>query len=854
MLAGVAAIMPQSPLPLFVSSISASLVPAAHAQSPSQSSAQSAPEASYLRPPEAIARIIEAKPNPSIGIDPTSTWMTLHEREAMPPVSDLAAPMWRLAGRRLNPDTNAPHGPRVFTGVSIRRLSDDAASPGTKLNLPNAQTTGASLGRPAFTLDGSRFAVPVTFADRLEIWVGESAQAHATGTVRKLEVREKLNAASGSVMRWLPDNRTLLLRTVPASRGARPTPPLVPAGPVVQEASGKRAQVRTFQDLLKDSHDEQLFDWIMLTQLQLLDVTTNTSRPLGNAALWTSLDLSPDGNYLLASRIERPYSYLVPLSQFGEVEEVLDMRTGAVVKQLRQVGLRDQIPIEGVETGPRDYFWNDLAPAQLFYAVALDEGDPKNKVEHRDAIFVWDAPFSSEPRELLRTQHRFAGMSMLQPGPWGKQLAMVSEYDRDRKWSTTHLYDLGSPEATSVQGSPRTMRDLSINERYNDPGSPLRRLLPNGRSVVRVDDAQLWLSGEGATPTGDRPFLDRESLADFSKARIWQSDAASFEQLVEVAEDSSRIITLFQSPADFPNYFQRALAKSPAGSLAASERKALTSFVDPVPQVREVKKELIKYTRADGVELSATLYLPPGYDKDRDGPLPLFLWAYPLEYTDKATAGQVSAAPTTFTRMGGSSHLCLVFAGYAVMDEATMPVVGDPETVNDTFVEQIVSSAKAAIDKAAELGVGDPTRVAVGGHSYGAFMTANLLAHSDLFRAGVARSGAYNRTLTPFGFQGERRTYWEATDTYTKMSPFTFAGNIKTPVLLIHGQIDNNPGTFPVQSERLFAAIKGLGGTARLVMLPFESHGYAAMESALHVQAETVAWLDRHVKPQATKE
>jgi dipeptidyl aminopeptidase/acylaminoacyl peptidase len=818
-----------------------SLLPRAAAQ---QSSTD---VATYMRPPEAIASIIEAKPNPSIGLDPTSTYMTLHEREAMPPLADLAAPMWRLAGRRLNPDTNAPHAPRAFTAVSIRRVDADPQSPGTKLTLPDA-STGVSIGRPVFSLDGSRFAVPLTFRDRIEIWIGESEAALATGSVRKLHIGAKLNAASGSVMRWLPDNRTLLVRTVPASRGERPVEPLVPVGPVVQETAGKKAQVRTFQDLLKNSHDEQLFDWIMSTQLMLIDVSTQQSRALGTPDIWTSLDLSPDGNYLLASRIARPYSYLVPLSQFGEVEEVLSMTTGEVVKTLRQVGLRDQIPIEGVETGPRDYFWNDLAPAQLLYALALDEGDPRNKVPQRDAIYVWDAPFTSEPRELLRTTHRFSGMSMLQQGPWGQQLAMVSEYDRDRKWSSTSLFDLGSPSDTKVQGSPRLMRDLSINERYNDPGNPLSHVLPNGRSVVRVDDGKLWLSGEGASPSGDRPFLDREALADFSKQRIWQSDASSFEQLVDLTDDASRIITLFQSPTDFPNYFSRALAPNASGTLVATDRAPMTAFVDPVPQVREVKKELIKYTRADGVELSATLYLPPGYDKDRDGPLPLFLWAYPLEYTDKATAGQVSAAPTTFTRMGGSSHLCLVFAGYAVMDEATMPVVGDPETVNDTFVEQIVSSAKAAIDKAAELGVGDPKRVAVGGHSYGAFMTANLLAHSDLFKAGVARSGAYNRTLTPFGFQGERRTYWEATDTYTKMSPFTFAGNIKTPLLLIHGQIDNNPGTFPVQSERLFAAIKGLGGTARLVMLPFESHGYAAMESALHVQAETIAWLDKHVK------
>jgi dipeptidyl aminopeptidase/acylaminoacyl peptidase len=341
-------------------------------------------------------------------------------------------------------------------------------------------------------------------------------------------------------------------------------------------------------------------------------------------------------------------------------------------------------------------------------------------------------------------------------------------------------------------------------------------------------------------------------LDSLKPQRLWRSEASGYESVVDVMADGASFITSFESPSDYPNYFSRTLnlaAANASPESAAGARAAITSFADPVPQVRDVKKELIKYTRSDGVELSGTLYLPPGYDKAKDGPLPLFLWAYPLEFTDKSTAGQVSSTPTTFTRMGGISHLCLVFAGYAVLDDATMPVIGDPETVNDTFVQQIVSSAQAAIDKCVELGVADRDRVAVGGHSYGAFMTANLLAHSELFRAGVARSGAYNRTLTPFGFQGERRTFWEAGDTYTKMSPFTYADKIKTPLLMIHGQIDNNPGTFPMQSERLFAAIKGLGGTAKLVMLPFESHGYSAMESALHVQAETVEWLDRYVKP-----
>jgi dipeptidyl aminopeptidase/acylaminoacyl peptidase len=792
----------------------------------------------YKRPPEAIASIVEARPAPMVSMDPTRTWMMLLHREALPPVSDLAAPMLRLAGGRFNPLTNGVHGPRQFVSLSLRKMDANADDVGVTLQLPK----GASLGRPAWNTDGTRFTVAVTFADRIELWMGETQQAANDGSVRELLDGTRFNAASGGMARWLSDGKSMLVRLIPERRGAMPVEPSVPTGPVVQESAGKRAQVRTFQDLLKNQYDEQLFDWLMATQLAVLDVTTDATRLLGEANTWTGMDVSPDGKYLLAARVARPYSYLVPSSQFGRVDVVMDMASGKVIKQLRQVGVRDQIPIEGVETGPRGYFWNDLVPAQLMYAEALDGGDPKNNVDFRDQLFAWDAPFDGEPKAMIKTQHRFSGMQFIEPSTMGSMLAMVSEYDRDRKWETTWLYELDKV-ASGQATEPRKMRDLSINDRYNDPGSPVSRLLANGRSVARVDEGQLWLSGSGATPGGDRPFLDRESLADFSKTRVWQCAEGVFESAIDVTDDNARLITSFQSPEDFPNFFARPLNDGKAG-----DRTPLTNFQDPTPQVREVKKELIKYTRDDGVELSATLYLPPGYDKDRDGPLPLFLWAYPLEFTDKSTAGQVAATPTTFTRMGGTSHLCLVFAGYAVMDEATMPVVGDPETVNDTFVTQIVASAKAAIDKAAALGVGDPNRVAVGGHSYGAFMTANLLAHCDLFKAGIARSGAYNRTLTPFGFQGERRTYWEATDTYTKMSPFTYAENIKTPLLMIHGQIDNNPGTFPMQSERLFAAIKGLGGTAKLVMLPYESHGYAAMESALHVQAETVEWLDKHVK------
>lgn len=283
--------------------------------------------------------------------------------------------------------------------------------------------------------------------------------------------------------------------------------------------------------------------------------------------------------------------------------------------------------------------------------------------------------------------------------------------------------------------------------------------------------------------------------------------------------------------------------------VASGNLTQITDFPHPNPEFTNVSKEFIKYKRSDGIDMTGTLYLPEGYDKEKDGPLPMLMWAYPREFRSADEAGQVTGSPYTFTRVSANSALPYVLAGYAVLDNASMPIVGTDEVEpNDVFIEQLVLNAEAAVNEMVNMGVADRERIAVGGHSYGAFMTAHLLAHTDLFRAGIARSGAYNRSLTPFGFQSEPRTYWDDTDLYVKMSPFTYANKINEPILMIHGTADNNSGTFPIQSERMYAALKGHGATARLVMLPEESHGYTAKESVLHMMWETVSWLDKYVK------
>jgi dipeptidyl aminopeptidase/acylaminoacyl peptidase len=431
---------------------------------------------------------------------------------------------------------------------------------------------------------------------------------------------------------------------------------------------------------------------------------------------------------------------------------------------------------------------------------------------------------------VRKIQQRYAGVEWLAaPGT-----VLVSDYDWKRRWQTTTLVDIENPKT-----APRKIFDLSTQDDYADPGSVVMTTTLSGEQVALQDKDSVYLRGAGASPQGNRPFLDRMSLKTLEKKRLFSCPEGRYEGFVAFpGESRDRILISSESPSEPPNYY--------LSDLKSKKKTALTDFQDPAPQLTGLKKELIKYKRSDGVELSGTLYLPPGYTPGAR--LPVVIWAYPLDYTDPRTAGQIRDSPYRFTFLRGSSQLFFVTQGYAVLDGAQMPVIGDPKTMNDTFVDQIVANAKAAIDTLDQMGVGDPKRVGVGGHSYGAFMTANLLAHCDLFAAGIGRSGAYNRTLTPFGFQTERRTLWEARETYINMSPFMHANKINEPLLLIHGEADNNSGTFPIQSERLFAALKGFGGTGRLVMLPHESHGYSARESILHVLAEMFEWFDKYVK------
>ncbi len=599
----------------------------------------------------------------------------------------------------------------------------------------------------------------------------------------------------------------------------------------MQENIGRTAPSRTYQDLLKNADDEALFDYYATAQVARVGLDGQVS-PVGPAGVVQSADPSPDGRYVLVKTLHRPYSYLVPSGRFPTRVEVFAAADGQRVATIADLPLAESIPIGfgAVADGPRDHDWRADAPATLHWAEAQDGGDPKREVDVRDRVYTLAAPFAGEPQALLATQLRYAGIV------WGNDnLALASEY----WWPTRQIITRRLNPAT---GEAKVLIERSFEDSYGDPGSPQTVRNAAGQSVLQVvDNRYLFFFGDGASSEGDRPFVDRWDLRTGKKERLWRSEAPYYEQpLVLLDPQRSRLLTRRESREVNPNYYLRDLKRN--------RLVALTDFPHPYPQLKGVKKEKLRYERADGVALSADLYLPADYTPDQ-GPLPTFLWAYPEEFKSKDNAGQISGSPYAFTRLFWGSPLYWVTRGYAVLDNTSIPIVGEDDTQpNDTFVEQLVASARAAIAEGARRGVVDSTRVGVGGHSYGAFMTANLLAHSDLFRAGIARSGAYNRTFTPFGFQREERTYWQAPEVYNRMSPFMHADQVKTPLLLIHGEADNNPGTFPIQSERFYNALKGHGATTRLVLLPHESHGYRGKESVLHMLWEMDQWLETYVK------
>jgi dipeptidyl aminopeptidase/acylaminoacyl peptidase len=795
----------------------------------------------YQKPPEPIEQLLDAPVTPLVSLSPDRRMLLVEQPQTFPTIAEVAQPRYRLAGLRFNPATNGPS-----REVSMVKLTLEAAAGGALQSiagLPEHLRASSILWSP----DAKHIAfVQRTFAaDRphgqagLELWVIDvaAASAHRLGTVRLNAVLVTPGSPTrppGSPMEWMPDSAALLCRIVPQGRGAAPQPSEVPTGPDVEESLGKVSPAPTYEDLLKTAGDEQIFEYYATSQAAIVPLA-GPVRTLPVKGLLRAATPSPDGRFALVEQLHRPFSYTFPAPLFPLQAEVVTLQSGAV-KQLSDRPLVDYLPIanDAEPIGPRDYEWQSDAPATLAWIEAGDGGDPNAKVEIHDRLLTLAAPFAGAGKVVLESPMRIREVS------WGKDhLAVASE----QRWSDRHTALIAFDPMGAAK--PITLYEGSSQDRYHSPGRPALEMNKAGKEVMHftADGSSIYFFSLGASPQGDLPFLAAMPVTGGEEKILWRSGTELYANPAALLSDDAVLIRQ-ESKTVSPNYFKASLSDAHASP------SQLTNFPSPYAGMKPPSSELIHYKRADGLELTATLWLPAGYDKSQ-GPLPTLMEAYPAEFKSRGAAGQVSGSPNRFPRIGAGSPIFFTQTGYAVLENASIPIIGEGSAQpNDTYIEQLVAGAKAAIDYGASIGVVDPKRVAVMGHSYGAFMTANLLAHSDLFRAGIARSGAYNRTLTPYGFQAEERTYWQAPQVYYNMSPFNYADKIKTPILLIHGEADDNTGTYPIQSERFYAALKGQGATVRLVFLPLEAHGYEAHESLQHMLWEMGTWLDTYVKPQ----
>ncbi|MEE2931060.1 MAG: prolyl oligopeptidase family serine peptidase [Bacteroidota bacterium] len=777
----------------------------------------------YQKPSKEILDLVDVSLAPSVLINDNKEFIVFLYRESFKSIEDLSKEELRLAGLRIDPNTNIGSRTNYYNNLKIKNIVDDS-----KLTQVKGLPENPKLSNFSFSPDQKKIAFTNTTDSGVEVWALDLSRA----SLKKL-TDAKVNANLRDVINWFEDSKSILVKMIPDTRkDLVDTKKTIPIGPIISTNDGKQAQNRTYQDLLKNKNDEYNFEQLVLSELYKVSLNGKRTKWL-QEAMYSNVSFSPDGEYVMITTIEKPFSYIVPYYRFPSKTVVYD-KYGKKIEKILDVPLIEDLPkgFMAVRQGKRKFNWRDDKPSSLVFVRALDGGDPKNNVPYRDGVFQLEPPFIGKGNLLIKTVNRFRSAI------WGNDsIAIINDYWWNTRNTKTYLF---SPSDNN--SSVKILFDRNYQNKYNDPGTFIMKRNKMGSYILTLDKGNAFLKGAGHSKEGQFPFIDKISLSSNKISRLYESSYTNkLENINTYDVENNQLIVRIESSSDYPNYFIR--------DLNNNTLIQLTDFVNPFKSIQNIHKEVIEYTRDDGLKLSGVLYLPVDYDIKKKEKKPMILWAYPKEFKDQASAGQKTSNPNKFTFPYYGSPIYWVTKGYVVLDKAAFPIVGEGnEEPNDSFRKQLISNAKAAIDAVDKLGYIDKDRIAVGGHSYGAFMVANLLSHSDLFAAGIARSGAYNRTLTPFGFQSEQRNYWEAPDVYYNMSPFMHADKMKTPLLIIHGEADNNSGTYPMQSTRYFNALKGLGAKVRLVILPKESHGYRARESVLHLLWEQDKWLEKYVK------
>jgi dipeptidyl aminopeptidase/acylaminoacyl peptidase len=775
----------------------------------------------YQTPKKSLLELIDVDVAPSVLRNSEDKIMVFLYRSAYKKIEDLSQDELRLGGLRVDPLRHIGSRITYYNKVEVTKLNESKTAQNV-IGLPE----NMKLSNFQFSPDEKKIAMTNTTQEGVELWVLDIKTLFA-----KKIFEATVNATMGNAIKWI-NNKELIIKALPSELKALiNTNTTLPMGPTVTENRGSKAQNRTYQDLLKNPND--VFNFKQLSQSVLLKVNIN-----GEYSTWLptrmykNIQLSPNGAYVLIDFIKTPFSYIVPYSRFPTETHVYDVNAN-LIKVINDTPLLEELPkgFMSTTTAKRNFRWRSDKPSTLSYFIALDKGDPAFLADYRDALYQWEAPFTSPPSYLTKVKNRIRNVY------WGNdETAIIT----DRWWNTRNTKSyIFNPSKPGVKA--RIINDRNYQDVYSDPGNFVQQKNKFNQSVLLIENNSVFTIGNGFSQNGQFPFLDKTNLSSGASKRVYQSPYLDkYENILDYDLRKNEVLVRIESPNEYPNYYKK--------SLLSNKLDQLTFFKNPFKSLQNIKKEIINYKREDGLDLNGVLYVPD-QNVTPQAKKPMILWAYPREYKDKSSASQKTNNPNRFTYPSWGSPIYWATQGYVVLDRAAFPIVGEGDkNPNDSFRPQLVANALAAINAVDALGYIDRDRVAVGGHSYGAFMVANLLSHSNLFAAGIARSGAYNRTLTPFGFQSEERSYWEAPNVYNTMSPFMHADKMKTPLLLIHGEADNNSGTYPMQSVRYFNALKGLGATTRLVMFPKESHGYRAKETILHLIWEQDRWLEKHVK------
>jgi dienelactone hydrolase len=767
------------------------------------------PGAGYREPSEAVVRLLTATPPPESLLHASSGQVALLFRQPVIALERLARARLGLAGFRFDPDTRSSGVAPLVSRVEIVSLGEQDAP------VVWQPEGGALLEFVRFSPDGRIVSALAVSPESAHLALFEVASR----VERRLDV--PVNAAWGSPCAWV-SSEELLCRTLPADRGA---PPPDRVNPLVVEHTSGPAPTRTWSNLLESPYEDELFEYYFGVALARVGIDGSVAALAVTPGLLSAFAASADGDYAVLTRIERPYSHLVPARQFPSVIELWDLERGARLYASRAEGFGlSKEETEGRED-PRRAEWKPGSSTTLGFIERTREGDA---VRHR--FMELDAPFEGRAaREIARSDD-----------------APIRSFG----WTVagTPFYSIPTADGTGVrifvvfESGVEEIWTSSTEEPGGNPGRALRVEGQDG-PVLEVE-GRIFLAGDGLGVQGPEPFLDAFDLRTRQRERLFTAPPGEFEVVLgllgpfheeEKSEKTPALVTVRETESEPPNLFVR----------RGETRTAVRPLASPYPELDRAQRRVVTYRRADGVLLSGSLYTPAGWQGTP--PLPTLVWIYPYEFGDRDHAEQMDVRDFQYHRVKGPSPLAAVLEGYAVLLNPTVPIVQTAGGMNDDYIPQLVASAEAAVEYLVEIGVTAPGRVAVAGRSYGAFSSANLLVHSRQFATALAMSGAYNRSLTPFGFQHEKRTFWEATALYTKISPFFHADQIEAPILLVHGGSDENPGTPPLQARRFFHALVGEGVPARYVELPYEGHHYWARESVLDASAEMLEWLDRTI-------